>query len=171
MRARRLGPSRDAAAERLFVPAEHEKQEAEPVEPPAYLGVLQAACPLERHAAAFRAARDRAGEIERSGGGRRAGEDEAVRHCYHEFELGNQRIEPPYCLLGRVGERRAGRRVRGQLSTQRVEPPLNLLADRSNPLVRAERLRETNRARSLVDGAVSLDSRIILAGPTSTEQP
>src|SRR5216683_490978 len=130
MTRRRLGRSRDAATERLFVPAEHEKQEAEPVEPPAYLGVLQAACPLERHAAAFRAARDRAGEIERSGG-----------------------------------------RVRGQLSTQRVEPPLNLLADRSNPLVRAERLRETNRARSLVDGAVSLDSRIVLAGSTSTEQP
>src|SRR6266851_9642117 len=99
MTRRRLGRSRDAATERLFVPAEHEKQEAEPVEPPAYLGVLQAACPLERHAATFRAARDRAGEIERSGGGRRAGENEAVRHGHRLFELGDQRIETLHGVL------------------------------------------------------------------------
>src|SRR5450756_2926895 len=93
MTRRGLGRSGSAPGERFLVPAEHEKQEAQPVEPSAYLLVAQSVRPLERDAAALGPAGYSAREIKGSRSGRRAGKDEAVGHGHRLFELGDQRIE------------------------------------------------------------------------------
>src|SRR5437879_8038489 len=71
---------RHAAAETLLVAGQHEKQEAEAVEPTADLRVVEAACPLQGQAAALRPAGDRAGQIQRPRCRCGAGQDETVRH-------------------------------------------------------------------------------------------
>src|SRR5450759_1246147 len=61
-----LGRRRGAPRERFLVAAEHEEQQAEPVEPSAHLLVLPSVCALERHAPAFGSTRDGAREVQRS---------------------------------------------------------------------------------------------------------
>src|ERR1700682_6157584 len=69
-----------------------------------------------------------------------------------------------------MSEGRAGVGVGRQLGAERVQPSLHLFADRPDVRMRAQRLGEADSAGRLVDGAVRLDPRIILARASTAQQ-
>src|SRR5258708_3632590 len=121
-----------ASAETLLVAGQHEEQEAETVEPTADLRVVEAASELQRQAAALRPAGDRAGQVKRPRSRGGAGQDETVRHRNCFLELCGELLEAFYPGGGGGSKGHLGLRVGGELSTQGVQPTLQLLADRAN---------------------------------------
>src|SRR4029077_20314503 len=83
----------DASGLLLFVPGEHEQQQAEAVQPATHLRVVEAALVLEGEAATLGPTRDRPCKVHGRGGGRRARKYESVWHADRLLELGHHLLQ------------------------------------------------------------------------------